>query len=140
MKLTALERQEFADAKTAIRAKLSSFIEVGEALLRVRDKRLYREEYKTFEAFALTEFSIKRSHANRLIDAAKIARNLSPMGTSPKEPSGHSPACRLTLRISSTRKPWKRPAASPPPPRSRKSSTACRRNSTCSQNRTKRNS
>jgi hypothetical protein len=63
------------------------FVEVGNALLSIRDNRLYRITHRTFEAYCKGKWGMKKSHAYRLIDAASVAVNLSPMGDNPKPTS-----------------------------------------------------
>ncbi len=50
--LSTGERAVLIRAEATIERGLTSFIAVGEALSEVRDSRLYREEYGTFEGTA----------------------------------------------------------------------------------------
>ena len=43
----------------------------GSALKRIRDKKLYKAEFKTFEKYCQDRFKISKAHAYRLIDFAK---------------------------------------------------------------------
>lgn len=58
------------------------FVEVGEALLEIRDHRLYRPDYPTFDAYCRERWGWSRVHAYRQIAAARVAAML-PMGNSP---------------------------------------------------------
>ena len=49
--LTALELSELAQCEAVIAQGLRTFVDVGAALLKVRDARLYRAEWTTFEAY-----------------------------------------------------------------------------------------
>ena len=49
---------------------LKTFYEVGEALLMIRDNRLYRVTYATFEEYCQERWQMTRQHVNRLIGAA----------------------------------------------------------------------
>jgi hypothetical protein len=49
-------------------------------LLKIRDERLYRNEHATFEEYCLRRWKWGRAHAYRLIDAANVVQNLSPIG------------------------------------------------------------
>lgn len=60
-----------------------TFIEVGRALLEIRDRRLYRETHATFEAYCRERWGWGRSHVYRTMDAARVADALSPMGDTP---------------------------------------------------------
>jgi hypothetical protein len=50
---------------------------VGEALKEIRDNKLYRESYKTFEKYVDQKWGMGKSRAYQLIDAADIKANLS---------------------------------------------------------------
>ena len=54
-----------------------TFIEVGRALLEIRDRRLYRETHATFEAYCRERWGWGRSNAYELMDAARVAGVLS---------------------------------------------------------------
>lgn len=55
---------------------LCSFLEVGKALLEIRDRRLYRS-YGSFEDYCRDRWGLKRQRAYELIDVGKVAANLS---------------------------------------------------------------
>jgi hypothetical protein len=53
------------------------------ALIRIRDAKLYREQYKTFADYCEVQWKMPRQHAYRLMDAAQIVirlESLSPRG------------------------------------------------------------
>jgi hypothetical protein len=50
------------------------------ALKQLRDRRLYRSSHNTFEEYAKDRFGYNRAHAYRLIQAAQVIENLSPIG------------------------------------------------------------
>lgn len=68
------------ECEEVIERGLATFVEVGNALLRIRDQRLYRNEYRDFEVYCQTRWALSRSHAYRLIDAATVVGHLSPIG------------------------------------------------------------
>lgn len=76
------ERLEFEQCRETIRANIKTCFEVGKALARIRDGELYREHWNNFDAFCKAEFSIGKSHAYRLIDAAGVKASVqsSPIG------------------------------------------------------------
>jgi len=80
------EKQELTTLEFAIEKNLRFFFEVGIALMRIRDRRLYRAEYATFEEYCRKKWDMGRAHACRLIDSAGVMKALSPMGD--KGPSG----------------------------------------------------
>jgi hypothetical protein len=71
--LNAVERQRLARLEDVIERGRKAFIEVGQALLEVRDGRLYREGHDTFEAYCRERWEFGRSYAYELIDASRGA-------------------------------------------------------------------
>jgi hypothetical protein len=55
-------------------------MQVGLALLEIRDQRLFDPEFTTFEAYCRERWGSSQRHANRLIAAAEIAVALGPIG------------------------------------------------------------
>lgn len=78
--LTAMERSALTHAEATIERGLTSFIEVGEALAKVRDEQLYRDDFGTFEAYCRDRWGITDRRARQMIDAAEITNSL-PTGT-----------------------------------------------------------
>jgi hypothetical protein len=74
------ERREFAACEEIIHRGLTSFAEVGRALLEIRNRRLYKESHATFEAYCRNRWQLGRSHAHRKISAAVVVNYLSPIG------------------------------------------------------------
>jgi len=87
--LTAAEAATVADLATresAIERSLQTCaIEVGMQLREIRDGRLYRVTYRTFEQYLRDRWGWSRQHGYRLIDAAEVAAVVSPMGDIPSE-------------------------------------------------------
>lgn len=78
--LTTPEREDLAECEAIIRRGRRVFLEVGEALARIRDRRLYRASHDSFEAYCIERWDMSRPAAYRAIDAAQVVGNLSPMG------------------------------------------------------------
>ncbi len=78
--LTESEKQVLSTCEGVIERGLKSFIEVGTALQAIRDNRLYRESFATFEAYCQDKWNLTSRHANRLIEAVEINEDLRPMG------------------------------------------------------------
>lgn len=76
-----------SECETIIERGLSTFVEVGNALLEIRDSRLYRESHATFEDYCKGRWGMARANAYRLIEAAKAVADLSPIGDIPKTES-----------------------------------------------------
>lgn len=55
---------------------LQGWIEVGEALIEIRDSRLYRIEAGTFEEYCQSKFKMEKRHAYQLMQGAPIAREV----------------------------------------------------------------
>lgn len=75
--LNPLEYGILQECESRIEKGLATFIEVGTALLEIRDQRLYREQYRTFEEYCRERWELKQSRAYQLMDSAKIIENLS---------------------------------------------------------------
>lgn len=76
MALPETEQQVLVDLEQKIAVGMKTFIEVGTALMRIRDERLYRAEYGTFEDYCRERWGFTRMHASRLIAAAEVVRNV----------------------------------------------------------------
>lgn len=81
--LSARERQDLERLSKRFLEIQGTFIEGGLILAEIRDRKLYRETHKTFEAFAKEHLNVERRHAYRLIDGAVVARDLCPVGHIP---------------------------------------------------------
>jgi len=67
--------------ETVIEGKQRCFYEIGKALKEIRDDRLYRELlFVSFEAYLKNRWDMSRPHGYRLIEAARVIDNLSPIG------------------------------------------------------------
>jgi len=66
-----------------------------EALAEIRDAKLYRIEHKTFEEYCRTKWNFTKTQANRLIGAAQVTENLTPMGVKPNTESQARPLTKL---------------------------------------------
>lgn len=70
---TAVELQQL---ESTIEKNLKGFIDVGNALLTIREKRLYRETHSTFDAYCLERWDFGRNYANKQIQAAQVVEAL----------------------------------------------------------------
>ena len=68
---------ELSRREKIIERGLRSFVEVGRALMEIRDKRLYESRYSTFEVYCRERWSLSRPYAYQLMDGSKVARNVS---------------------------------------------------------------
>lgn len=75
--LLPVESDALQNAEKTIERGLSTFIDVGQALAEIRDQRLYRADYGTFEDYCADRWQMSRPRAYQLIDAAEVAESLS---------------------------------------------------------------
>ena len=70
---------ELEQLEGVIERGLSTFYEVGRALMRIRDEQLYEKVrgIATFESYCKERWGFTRANAYYLIDAAKVEKNLS---------------------------------------------------------------
>lgn len=93
--LSRLEATELERHEAVIGRGLDTFIEVGTALMAIRDDRLYRVSHRAFEDYCRERWGISRVHAHRLIESASIVNNLLPIGNTPQTESQARPLARL---------------------------------------------
>lgn len=79
-KLSKEESARLRSCEARIKKGLATFVEVGQALATIKDERLYRREYSTFEAYCKNKWEFGRAHAYRYIKGALVVQNLSPAG------------------------------------------------------------
>lgn len=76
-------RQSLTQLEAVIERGLSTFIEVGSALMEIRDSRLYRETHATFEDYCRVRWGWSRRYANMNIAAAEVTKVLGTMVPNP---------------------------------------------------------
>jgi hypothetical protein len=74
--LTDHERTRLTELEGVIRRGKETFIEVGLALAEVRQARLYRENYRTFEEYCGEEWELSARQAQQIRNAAEVVRIL----------------------------------------------------------------
>ena len=96
----AIEPISLAESRDLIRLEsivekgLNTFVEVGEALSEIRDKKLYRIEHPTFDAYLDKKWNLSRSRACRIIQAAETVKVL-PTGNKPQSERQARPLAAL---------------------------------------------
>lgn len=95
MTLVPAEANRLAELETVIARGLATFVDVGNALLAIRDARLYRGTHDTFEDYCRERWGMSRIHAHRLIEAAEVSENLLPMGNMPTNERQIRPLAKL---------------------------------------------
>lgn len=127
---TAEEIQHLADMKAIVSRDWDTFIEVGNILQEIKDSRLYKIEYSTFEEFCEKNWDMSKSRAKQMIAGAKVVKALR-AGDEPKkativanvvEPTHESQVRPLTMLPEALQKPaWDKAVgvAAPNPPTAR---------------------
>lgn len=110
--LTTAERAELGRYEAVIKRGLDTFFEVGNALAKIRDDRLYRGEYSTFEEYCRGRWEFTDRRARMLIDAAEVIGNLESGTVVPVMPTSERQARPLTkLEPSQQRVVWQEAVA-----------------------------
>lgn len=78
--LTSAEEMDLLRFESTIAANLAAFFKVAFALIEVKQRRLYRGEFKTFEEYCRKKWEMHKAYAYRLIGAAEVYKYLSTMG------------------------------------------------------------
>jgi N6-adenosine-specific RNA methylase IME4 len=74
--ITLDERSRLYQCEEIIEHGLNTFVDVGNALLEIRDSKLYRQDFTTFEDYCKERWGIERRRAYQLMDAAKAVENV----------------------------------------------------------------
>ena len=74
--LSEAEVLELESLESTVQRGLRAFWEIGQALRILRDKRLYRQCYDTFEEYCINRWEMSRRSAYYLIDAAAVYENV----------------------------------------------------------------
>src|SRR5687768_13205628 len=74
--LTKAESKRLKDCEDVIERGLNTFYEVGTALAEIRDSRLYRIKYATFEDYCQEKWGMSRRRGYELIAAAAVVENV----------------------------------------------------------------
>ncbi len=112
--LTVSESQRLATLESTIQQGMQTFVDVGSALLEIRDSRLYRLEHDTFEEYCKERWGLKQSRAYQLMDAAQAVGVLK-SSTIVELPATESQARPLTvLEPAQQREAWQRAVESAP--------------------------
>ena len=61
--LTDMESYKLKQCESVIKAGLSTFLNVGQALATIRDNRLYRAKYDSFERYCKSVWDLSKGYA-----------------------------------------------------------------------------
>ena len=74
--LTSWERIRKDELERVVEGGLAEFLRVGAALAELRNRRLYRTQYATFEEYVRAKFGLARSSVDQVIRTAATAQGL----------------------------------------------------------------
>lgn len=74
--LTIEENTRLRHCEAVIERSMNSFYEMGIALREIRESRLYKTTFETFEEYCLSKWSIARNYANKMIASSDVIDNL----------------------------------------------------------------
>jgi hypothetical protein len=75
------ESRDLIALESVIERGLETFLQVGEALATIRDRRLYRIEHSTFADYCKTKWKMSDRRARQLMDASEVVTAISKSGT-----------------------------------------------------------
>ena len=113
--ITQGESLRLIELENTIKAGLDTFVEVGNALLEIRDSRLYRVDHPTFEDYCKTKWGMSKPYAIQLICASNVVENLKTVAiaTTPQNESQVRPLTKLK-KPDQQREAWVRAVKSSP--------------------------
>ena len=79
--LLPTEKTRLGELERIVEQGLATFLNVGRALLEIRDQRLYRESFGTFEAYLRQRWALSISRGSQLIAAVQTAETLLASGS-----------------------------------------------------------
>lgn len=71
-RLSPAESERLGELEQVVRTGVRTFVQVGSALMEIRDGRLHRGTHATFEEYCFGAWGLSQSRVYQLIDAAKI--------------------------------------------------------------------
>lgn len=74
--ISIAESERLITLETTIEKGLRTFVEVGNALMEIRDNGLYRATFVTFEDYCRERWGIERRRAYQLMEAAQVVNNV----------------------------------------------------------------
>ena len=90
------ERNELERCEVVIKQGLETFVEVGQALMLIREKKLYRVEYGTFKDYCEEKWGFKERRVYELMNSSKVIDNLENCAIAQVLPQNESQARPLT--------------------------------------------
>jgi hypothetical protein len=91
--LALLEHRRLDELEAIIERGVQTFVEVGEALMEIRDSRLYKQTHSSFESYLRERWKMSRPRGYQLIAAAELSTTVD----SPPENEWQARAMRPTV-------------------------------------------
>jgi hypothetical protein len=91
-RLSLAEADLLAECEDVIAQGLQTFFDVGNALISIRENKLYRKSHATFDAYCVEKWGISDSRARQLISAAWTVTNVTVAGLPAPENEGQARA------------------------------------------------
>lgn len=74
--ITIEESNRLDSLEKVIRAGKKTFVQVGSALAEIRDSKLYRADFSTFDKYCQEKWGWNRAYAGKLIEGADVVQSL----------------------------------------------------------------
>lgn len=101
-------RDRLNNLEGVIKRVARAFVDVGEALEEIRDKRLYEGRYDNFDTYCMEEYGWTPRHADRQIRASIAARKLRPIGLNIRNEAQARELARLADAPEIAKRLWER--------------------------------
>ncbi len=93
--LTTDEKESLTVLEKTIKENLQAFYQVGAALMKIRDSKLYRESHGTFEEYCREKWGFTRMKASQFIAASEVMENVNNCLQKPATESQARPLSKL---------------------------------------------
>lgn len=94
--LIIITNKRLGELESIISKNLKAFYEVGSALMEIRESKLYKQDYDTFEAYCRDRWDMTRQYAYNLIGSSEVVDNLKNVNNCLHIPASESQARPLT--------------------------------------------
>src|SRR5438128_902720 len=91
-------RRRLVELEAIVERGLETFLDVGNALMEIRNLRLYRETHSTFELYCKERFGFSASRGRQLIAAAKTVTDVTLHGLPAPNTEGEARALAKQIR------------------------------------------
>jgi hypothetical protein len=107
--LTDEEAKELAQLEEVVKGGWKNCLEVGHALIEIREKKLYRDKNQNFEQYVRLEFGLSKTYAYNLIGSAEVYDDLSSIEDVNLKPLNEAQTrCLISLSSEKRVKVWKK--------------------------------